>query len=109
MLAIGNKQQVVKTMELVVEPGCAPRFPFEQFRVCEKQYKWQEEKVCWKDIAALRNYCRTVDGPMARIVGTIDAETSEKWFDWDNGELFAVSFAGVLCFCLPGGTIVVGK
>ena len=96
-------------MELVRRKGCAPRFPFDQFLVCEKQYEEQEEKTCWEDRAALRSYSRTLVEPMARIVGTIDAETSKKWLDWHHGELFAVAYGGGLCFCLPGGTIVVPK
>ena len=48
-----------------------------------------------------------IDEPMARIVGTIHGETTKKWWDWDHGEPFAVAFCRGLCFCLPGGTVIV--
>lgn len=96
-------------MELVYRKGFAPRFPFEQFLVCEQKYAQQEEKPSWKNLETLRSFSRTRDGPMARIVGTIDADTSKKWLGWERGQLFAVAYCGGLCFCIPGGTIVVPK
>ena len=97
----------IYTMELVRKKGNAPRFPFEQFCACEKIYQQLEEKVCWKDSDSLRSYAATIDEPMARIVGYIDAETAKQWLDWNLGELLAVAFLGGVLFCIPGGTVVV--
>lgn len=65
-------------MKIVRKRGCAPRFPFEQFDVCEKIYEQLEEKVCWKDLVALRSYAASIDKPMAKIVRYVDAETAKK-------------------------------
>lgn len=93
-------------MELVLESGCVPRFPFDQFCVCEKKYEQQEEKTCWKDRAALREFCTSMEENPATIVGHIDAETAEKWLDWNLGELFVVACRGDFVFCTTGGLVV---
>jgi len=93
-------------MELVRKEGQLPCFPFEQFRVREKKYLQQEEKVCWKDWSALREYASSLEDKSAQIVGHIDSETAKKWLDWDHGELFVVACDGDFVFCFEGGTIV---
>ena len=98
-----------KNMELERKKGGAPRFPFEQFFLCEKTYEQMEEKPFWKDLDALCGYAWAIDELMAHIVGTIDGETAKKWLDWERGEFFAVAFCGVLCFCIPSWTVVVSS
>ena len=51
-----------------------------------------------------RNVGRRPDDPHCRKYRRGD---SEKWRDWDRGELFAVGFGGDVVFCLSGGTTVV--
>jgi len=92
-------------MELVRKEAQLPRFRFEQFRACEKKYLQQEEKVCWKDWAALREFVSSLEDKSAHIVGHIDSETAKKWLDWNLGELFVVACDGDFAFCFEGGTI----
>ena len=94
-------------MELVVEPGCVPRFPFSQFRVCEKKYEQlEEEKVCSKDWDALCEFSASLEDKSASIVGHIDAATAKKCLDWDFGQLFVAACDGDFFFCYEGGTVV---
>ena len=87
-------------MELVVLPaGCVPHFPFQQFDASMEEYKQQQDKVCWKDWRALREFCTSAEDNPANIVGYIDAETSKKWLDWDLGDLFDVACWGSFVFC----------
>ena len=93
-------------MEFVWEQGQLPCFRYEQFLVCQKKYRQQEEKVCWKDWSALCSYASSLENKEAHIVGHIDPETAKKWLDWDLGQLFVVAVQGDFAFCFEGGTIV---
>lgn len=93
-------------MELVLEPGCVPRFPFDQFLVCENKYRQQAEKTCWKDGAAIRKFCTSMEENPAAVVGHIEADTAKKWLDWGLGELFVVALRGSFVFCTSGGLVV---
>jgi len=95
-------------MELVLQRGLGqlPCFLYEQFCVCEKKYQQQEEKICWNDWEFLREFVSSLENKSGQIVGHIDSKTAKKWLDWDNEELYVVSWNGGFVFCFEGGTIV---
>ena len=92
-------------MQLVLQRGCAPRFPLEQFL---EQRKGFGPDIVWDSLDSLQQLATSQEkecrGPA--ILGKIRRETAQEWLSWKYGDLYAVGYCGVVLFCLDGGTVV---